>query len=104
MGLFYYIKRAAGAVFLDTISIRIREMRKLKGLGCLELAQKCDISFIKLLCIECNLSNIDIHTCQKLGEALDISWLYLAGITDEKKPVTYGLSMWREDLKREWKD
>ena len=42
--------------------------------------------------IECNMANIDIHTCEKLGRALDISWLYLVGITDEKKPVTYGLT------------
>ena len=50
------------------------------------------------------MANIDIHTCEKLGRALDISWLYLVGITDEKKPVTYGLSMWREDWEREWKE
>ncbi len=101
MGLFRWIKKIASAVFLDTVSRRIREVRTLREISRHELARKCGISFLKLLCIECNLANIDIHTCRKLGEALDISWLYLAGIIDEKKPVSYGLSTLREDLKRE---
>jgi transcriptional regulator with XRE-family HTH domain len=104
MRLFLCIKKAADTVFLDTVARRIREMRSLRGMSRQDLAQKCEVSFIKILLIECNMANIDIHTCEKLGRALDISWLYLVGITDEKKPVTYGLSMWREDWEREWKE
>lgn len=69
-----------------------------------ELAKKCGISLIKMLCIEYNLISPDVYTCQKLGKALDISWLYLVGIIDEEKPVFYEISSWRRDLKREWKD
>ncbi len=104
MKLHQSIKQAACNLILDTASIRIREMRARRGMGRWELAEKCGLSPIRLLFIECNLSKIDVHTCQKLGEALDVSWLYLVGIIDEEKPVSYEISSWRRDLKGEWKD
>lgn len=103
MAVFKWVKAAASAVFLDIAARRIREMRAQKEISRRELARKCEVSLFKMACMECNLAKIDIHTCEKIGEALDISWLYLVGLIDEKKPVSYGLDMWRDEIDRYFK-
>ena len=94
------VKTAASAVFLDTAARRIREMRAQRGMTRRELAKKCGVSLFKMARMECNLAKIDIHTCERLGKALDVSWLYLVGLIDEKNPVSYGLDMWRDEIDR----
>ena len=94
------VKTAASAVFLDTAARRIREMRAQRGMNRRELAKKCGVSLFKMARMECNLAKIDIHTCERLGKALDVSWLYLVGLIDEKNPVSYGLDMWRDEIDR----
>ena len=94
------VKIAASAVFLDTAARRIREMRAQRGMTRRELAKKCGVSLFKMARMECNLAKIDIHTCERLGKALDVSWLYLVGLIDEKNPVSYGLDMWRDEIDR----
>ena len=94
------VKIAASAVFLDTAARRIREMRAQRGMNRRELAKKCGVSLFKMARMECNLAKIDIHTCERLGKALDVSWLYLVGLIDEKNPVSYGLDMWRDEIDR----
>ena len=98
------VKTAASAVFLDTAARRIREMRAQRGMTRRELAKKCGVSLFKMARMECNLAKIDIHTCERLGKALDVSWLYLVGLVDEKKPVSYDTNMFLKELEIHFKD
>lgn len=104
MAVFKWVKAAASAVFLDIAARRIREMRAQREMSRRELARKCEISLFKMACMECNLAKIDIHTCEKLGEALDVSWLYLVGLIDEKRAVSYDTNMFLNELESHFKD
>lgn len=70
------------------IGIAIRQLRKEKGYGQKELAEKCNISVNALSQIETNLSFPQKGTLQKISEVLNVpvSYLLFLSISDEDVP------------------
>jgi transcriptional regulator with XRE-family HTH domain len=57
---------------LKKIALRLKEVRKQKGLSMRELAARCDIDYGKISKIENNKANLNVTTLIEIAEGLGI--------------------------------
>lgn len=57
--------------FLNSLGMRIRDLRKQKNLSQNELARQCNFEKASLSRIECGKTNVTVLTLKKISEALD---------------------------------
>lgn len=75
---------------MKVFSERLREIRHERKMMQQELGEKLSVGYTEISMYETDKKEPSISTLTAIAEALDITVLYLLGITEQKYPVSFG--------------